>query len=59
MIVAAAGNDGNKKPVNYPGAYSGVTAVSASTEKTGSRLFPRPENKLNLPHPAPILRARI
>ena len=24
VIVAAAGNDGNKKPVNYPGAYSAV-----------------------------------
>ncbi|WP_249652087.1 S8 family serine peptidase, partial [Lysinibacillus sp. D4A1_S13] len=22
VIVAAAGNDGNKKPVKYPGAYS-------------------------------------
>ncbi|QCT31646.1 S8 family peptidase [Bacillus velezensis] len=39
VIVAAAGNDGNKKPVNYPGAYSSVTAVSASTEKNGLAAF--------------------
>ncbi|MCP6680797.1 S8 family peptidase [Bacillus nakamurai] len=39
VIVAAAGNDGNKKPVNYPGAYSSVTAVSAATEKNQLAAF--------------------
>ncbi len=33
LLVAASGNDGNGKPVNYPAAYSGVVAVSATNEK--------------------------
>ncbi|MBT2634072.1 S8 family serine peptidase [Pseudomonas sp. ISL-88] len=39
VIVAAAGNDGNKKPVNYPAAYSSVTAVSAANEKNQLAAF--------------------
>jgi|GEM_PF-667955 len=33
LLVAASGNDGNGKPVNYPAAYSSVVAVSATNEK--------------------------
>ncbi|TDO15707.1 minor extracellular protease Epr [Bacillus subtilis] len=32
LLVAASGNDGNGKPVNYPAAYSSVIAVSATNE---------------------------
>ncbi|MDA7026024.1 S8 family serine peptidase [Bacillus sp. CLL-7-23] len=33
ILVAASGNDGNGKPVNYPAAYNSVIAVSATNEK--------------------------
>lgn len=33
LLVAASGNGGNGKSVNYPAAYSSVVAVSATNEK--------------------------
>ena len=31
LLVAASGNDGNGKPVNYPAAYSSVVGAENST----------------------------
>lgn len=47
LLVAASGNDGNGKPVNYPAAYSSVVAVSATNEKISLPPFQQLEMKLN------------
>ncbi|KAF1677844.1 S8 family peptidase [Bacillus sp. SKDU12] len=51
LLVAASGNDGNSKPVNYPAAYSSVVAVSATNENNRLASFSTTGNEVEFSAP--------
>lgn len=51
LLVAASGNDGNGKPVNYPAAYSSVVAVSATDQHNQLASFSTTGNEVEFSAP--------
>ncbi|MEC1613572.1 S8 family serine peptidase [Bacillus mojavensis] len=51
LLVAASGNDGNGKPVNYPAAYSSVVAVSATDQHNQLAAFSTTGNEVEFSAP--------
>ncbi|MCY9187830.1 S8 family peptidase [Bacillus mojavensis] len=51
LLVAASGNDGNGKPVNYPAAYSSVVAVSATDQRNQLAAFSTTGNEVEFSAP--------
>ncbi|MEG7283173.1 S8 family peptidase [Bacillus sp. 0909A] len=51
LLVAASGNDGNGKPVNYPAAYSSVVAVSATDQHNHLAAFSTTGNEVEFSAP--------
>ncbi|MDR4433500.1 S8 family peptidase [Bacillus tequilensis] len=51
LLVAASGNDGNGKPVDYPAAYSSVVAVSATNENNQLASFSTTGNEVEFSAP--------
>lgn len=51
LLVAASGNDGNGKPVNYPAAYSSVVAVSATDQHNQLSAFSTTGNEVEFSAP--------
>lgn len=59
LLVAASGNDGNGKPVNYPAAYSSVVAVSATNEKNQLASFSTTGDEVEFSAPGQTSQALI
>lgn len=51
LLVAASGNEGNGKPVNYPAAYSSVVAVSATNQHNQLAAFSTTGNQVEFSAP--------
>ncbi|KUP31693.1 S8 family peptidase [Bacillus halotolerans] len=51
LLVAASGNEGNGKPVNYPAAYSSVVAVSATDQHNQLAAFSTTGNQVEFSAP--------
>ncbi|MEC0250315.1 S8 family peptidase [Bacillus halotolerans] len=51
LLVAASGNEGNGKPVNYPAAYSSVVAVSATDQHNQLASFSTTGNQVEFSAP--------
>lgn len=51
LLVAASGNEGNGKPVNYPAAYSSVVAVSATNQHNQLATFSTTGNQVEFSAP--------
>ncbi|MEK4380063.1 S8 family peptidase [Bacillus sp. FSL R5-0434] len=51
LLVAASGNEGNGKPVNYPAAYSSVVAVSATNQHNQLAAFSTTGNQVEFAAP--------
>ncbi|UTL72517.1 S8 family peptidase [Bacillus halotolerans] len=51
LLVAASGNEGNGKPVNYPAAYSSVVAVSATDQHNRLAAFSTTGNQVEFSAP--------
>lgn len=51
LLVAASGNEGNGKPVNYPAAYSSVVAVSATDQQNQLAAFSTTGNQVEFSAP--------